>query len=174
MSGAKHLLRCSRLAVIAAVLGLVACVSDPPGPTYDALFAYCSAVGDIDAPDARYNGPKIPPAVPRALGIRRYGPAAHRLLWRCMGSEVYACSPMGNRACLEKADTDRDPSEAVVAYCQKRRNAPMIPVDVTGLATVYAWRCHRGAPRITGTFAEPDARGFLADIWREVPPKPAL
>jgi hypothetical protein len=42
---------------------------------------------------------------------------------------------------------------------------------VTGRATVFAWRCTDGNPEIVSQFAEPDAQGFLSDIWYEIAPE---
>jgi hypothetical protein len=45
----------------------VSAVSPTPGSgqlaTFTDPFAYCAAVGTVDAPDSRYTGPKVPEAV---------------------------------------------------------------------------------------------------------------
>ena len=78
----------------------------PPAPTaapapasYTDAFAYCAAVANIDAPDARYTGAKVPDnvvdglmtAMKMAAGADRAAFAA-RAQWRCMGGKVYGCN----------------------------------------------------------------------------------
>jgi hypothetical protein len=36
---------------------------------------------------------------------------------------------------------------------------------VTGRDTVYEWHCSGGMPEIVRQFAEPNERGFIADVW---------
>jgi hypothetical protein len=43
-----------------------------------------------------------------------------------------------------------------------------IPAYVTGRATVYQWQCREGPPEIIRQLVEPDARGFLSNIWYEI------
>jgi hypothetical protein len=51
----------------------ISAVSSPPGSsqpaTFSNPFAYCTALGTIDAPDSRYSGPKVPEAV--AQGVKK-------------------------------------------------------------------------------------------------------
>ncbi|MER3445858.1 MAG: hypothetical protein C4291_03035 [Candidatus Dadabacteria bacterium] len=41
---------------------------------------------------------------------------------------------------------------------------------VTGHETVYEWRCNNGMPEIVRESTQPDARGFLSNIWYEISP----
>jgi hypothetical protein len=143
-------------------------------------FAYCAAVGTIDAPDDRYDGPRMPDAVARGLkdaaGMAPDAPdelLAESSIWRCMGGKVYACTVGANLPCSEKADTSREPSQAVVDFCRQNAGVDVIPMVVTGRATVFEWRCEGSTPAIVRQFTHPDAEGYLSGIWYEIAPAPA-
>jgi hypothetical protein len=138
-------------------------------------FAYCAAVGTVDAPDARYAGPTMPDTVAKglraALGMPESAPLEffrHHSIWRCMAGKVYTCTFGANLPCGEKADTSRSPTPAMTTFCRENPGSAAIPMVVTGHATVYAWRCAGGAPAIERQFTTPDAQGFLAIIWHEI------
>jgi hypothetical protein len=142
---------------------------------YTDPFAYCAAVGTVDAPDARYTGPKTPEAIVRGLMKAMDLPAdapseplARLTTWRCMSGKVYACNFGANIPCQEKADTSRAPSAAMNDFCKANPASDFIPVAVTGRATVYAWRCANGAPAIEKELTKPDTQGFLTMFWYEV------
>ena len=140
-------------------------------------FAYCAAIETIDAPDARYTGPALPEAVARglqaALGLAAGAPGEPlpgNWTWRCMDGDVYACTVGANLPCAEKADTRTEPSAAVSEFCRQNPGAEVIPMAVTGRATVFEWRCADGRPTIVRQFAQPDAAGYLANIWYPIEP----
>jgi hypothetical protein len=142
-------------------------------------FAYCAAVGTIDAPDARYSGPKVPKAVAqglrKALGVSTAAPLEpflHNTFWRCMNGVVYACTVGANLPCQERADTSRKPTESMTNFCHNNPQAEVIPAVVTGRATAYEWRCAKGRPEAVRQFVQPDARGFLSNIWYVISPSP--
>src|ERR671918_1505994 len=75
------------------ILAFIACTSPPASQvttpptaspaegsgqpaTFTDPFAYCAAVGTIDAPDSRYTGPNVPEAVARGLMKAFSAPAA--------------------------------------------------------------------------------------------------
>lgn len=146
--------------------------------TYTDPFAYCAAVGTIDQPDSRYTGEPVPEAI--AEGLRAafgLGPD-HPLVpfqrgthWRCMEGRVYACTVGANLPCMEKAETSRQPSQPMVAFCQANPDADVIPAVVTGRATIYQWHCRAGQPEILRQVNSPDARGFLSKFWYEIKPQ---
>lgn len=154
---------------------LVGVVQEPPGVTASDPFAYCKAVGTIDAPGGGYVGPKVPREVARGLQGAFQVPAGAPLqpflensFWRCMDSKVYACSVGANLPCMAKANTSREPTEAIVKFCAANREVAGIPMVVTGRATVYAWQCAGGQPAILRESVKPDKRGFLSNIWYEI------
>jgi hypothetical protein len=178
--------RATRLAgaVLAAAAALVLAVQGPleagvavTEGQFDDPFAYCAAVGTIDAPDARYTGPALPETVARGLQAA-VGPSAGasgepppgNWIWRCMAGEVYACTFGANLPCAEKADTRTEPPAGVTEFCRANPGAEVIPMAVTGRATVFEWRCADEGPDIVRQFAEPDAAGFLAHIWYPIEP----
>jgi hypothetical protein len=169
--------RPTEAAAVATVL-LAATLAAPGGAAeqlFDDPFAYCAAVGTIDAPDARYAGPSVPDAIARglqtALGMpdgTPPEPLREHSIWRCMAGKVYACTFGANLPCQKKADTSRSPTSAMTAFCRDESDADAIPMVVTGRATVYAWRCEQGAPAILRQITRPDASGYLANVWYEI------
>lgn len=137
-------------------------------------FAYCAAVGTIDAPDARYTGDKLPESL--VQGMIRKGivtadapPAIQQnAAWRCMQGHVWVCHFGANLPCHEHADTSRAPTAGMTAYCAANPSDDSIPAVVTGRATVYAWGC-TGGNAIAGTESfRVDPQGYLADFWYEL------
>jgi hypothetical protein len=146
--------------------------------TFTDPFAYCAALGTIDAPDSRYTGPKVPEVVAQGLKKAFGAPAdaplepfLHNTFWRCMGGQVYACTVGANLPCQERADTSRRPTEGMTNFCQDHPHAEVIPAVATGRATVYEWKCANGEPAIVRQVAQPDAQGFLSHIWYAINPR---
>ncbi|MGH6900421.1 MAG: hypothetical protein ACREJ5_28385 [Geminicoccaceae bacterium] len=158
--------------MIAALAGTIAAPGTAAEQRFDDPFAYCAAVGTIDAPDARYAGPGMPDAIAQglrtALGMPEDAPLRAHSTWRCMAGKVYACTVGANLPCQEQADTSRSPTPAMTTFCRENPGSDFIPMVVTGRATVYAWRCEHDAPAIERQITRPDARGYLADIWYEI------
>jgi hypothetical protein len=155
--------------------------SPAPGSGQQATFsdplAYCAALGTIDAPDSRYTGPKVPAVVAQGLKKAFSAPAdaplepfMHNTFWRCMGGQVYACTVGANLPCQERADTSRRPTPGMTDFCRDNSHVEVIPAFVTGRATVYEWKCTNGVPEVVRQFAQPDARGFLSNIWYAISP----
>ena len=59
--------------------------------------------------------------------------------------------------------------DPVAEFCREHPDSDVIPMVVTGRETVYEWRCASGAPVIVRQVTTPDARGFLSNIWYEIP-----
>lgn len=140
-------------------------------------FAYCAEVGAVDAPDARYTGPEAPEAI--INGLRKVletpddapmEPFVAGTFWRCMDGKVWACFVGANLPCTTKADTSRTPTPDVADFCKANPTSDFIPAYITGRATVYEWRCTSAAPEIVKQLVEPDAQGFLSNIWYELSP----
>ena len=148
--------------------------ASPEQPLYDDPFAYCAAVGTIDAPDARYNGPEMPDSVVQAM-IRQGivsadAPAEFQqsAVWRCMDGQVWACHFGANLPCLEKADTSKIPTSEMQEFCEANPSADVIPAAVTGRATVYEWNCNAGKPEVVQQVFQVDPQGYLANFWYEL------
>jgi hypothetical protein len=155
---------------------LLAACSPQAAASFSDAFAYCAAVGTIDAPDSRYTGPRMPEAV--AQGLRAASGAApdapmelftDNAFWRCADGKVLACTVGANLPCTEKASSDQTPTQEMKDFCQANASAEVIPAAVTGRATVYEWRCASGAPEVVRQVVEVDAQGFLKDIWYQIP-----
>jgi len=138
-------------------------------------FTYCSTVGNLDVPDARWMGPKVPDAVLtgliKAANISPNMPRdqlANSSFWRCMNGKVYACTVGANLPCQEKADTNKTPGAALNDFCKANPASTLVPAVVTGRATVYEWKCVSGKPEVARELFKPDARGFIADFWYEI------
>ncbi len=177
-----------------ALLGLAACSLTSPGsqpvaPSPSAAgqmavtltatpvvltdpFAYCATVMNIDAPDERYSGPRMPDAIVKGL-MKASGGASESPLdvfaqgsfWRCMDGAVYACFIGANLPCDAKANTSREPTAAETEYCQANPNGDFIPASVTGHDTIYGWSCQDGKPAAGEQVWQVDGRGFIAEIW---------
>ncbi|MCZ2079914.1 MAG: hypothetical protein LC130_33515 [Bryobacterales bacterium] len=145
--------------------------------TFSDPFAYCAAVGTVDAPDARYSGPEMPDSILQGMiGLDLVSADApssfqQNAVWRCMDNQVWVCTFGANLPCLEKADTSQTPTQAMTDYCKENPTAEGIPAYVTGRATVYNWDCKDGQAVAGEQVFTPDAQGFLSDFWYELTPK---
>ena len=158
--------------LLLVVIALAGCAGQAAADkTYTDPFAYCAAVGTIDAPGATYAGDKVPDSVANALLKALGSPGIPTDMiqngssWRCMDGKVYGCFVGANLPCGEKADTGKTPTEEMKDFCAQNSNSDVIPAVVTGRATVYEWRCTNGAPAVVKQVAQPDKRGFLSNIW---------
>jgi putative hemolysin len=140
-------------------------------------FAYCAAVGTIDAPDQRYDGPPMPDSIVQAM-IRQDIVSAdapldfqQHAVWRCLNNSVWVCHFGANLPCEEKADTSQVPNQGMEEYCTENPTAEVIPAFATGRATVYEWACQDGKPQVVKQVLTADPRGFLADFWYELTPE---
>ena len=150
------------------------------GTTYTDPFAYCAAVGTVDAPDARYVGPPVPDAIARGLravtGAAPDTPLdrfANGSFWRCMEGQVYACWVGANLPCWDKANTSQTPTVDMTNYCQANANADVLPGFVTHSSTVYEWSYQNGVATPGRQHTQVDARGFPANIWYALSPQGA-
>lgn len=144
--------------------------------TYDDPFAYCAAVGTVDAPDERFAGEELPLVI--VEGIR----AAHNAedvdlevfqrgtVWRCLDGKVMACNVGANLPCLGKADESQEPSQPMIDFCSENPGVDYIPAVVTGRETVFNWRCDDTKPVIVDQYTEVDSQGFLEFVWHELTP----
>ena len=143
---------------------------------YSDPFAYCAAVGTMDAPGATYSGPQAPKSVAQGLQKALKAPDTplsvlqNGLSWRCMDGNVYACFVGANLPCDAKANADRSPTEAEIGFCEQNPTSDFIPAVVTGRETIFEWRCRNGAPEIVRQVFQPDAQGFLSDFWYQISP----
>ncbi|GAA5442463.1 hypothetical protein Misp06_00637 [Microbulbifer sp. NBRC 101763] len=134
--------------------------------------AYCRVVVNADNPEEPYIGPAKPQMVLTgiylAAGISAGAPrdwVAGGTFWRCMDGGVYACFIGANLPCKEKANTSKEPSEAITAYCKSNPASKSIPAVVTGRVTIYEWHCENSVPEITRQALQVDKRGFIANYW---------
>ena len=143
---------------------------------YNDAFAYCAAIGTIDAPDERYTGPQTPDEIVQgvmaAAGISEDAPLetiSAGTNWRCMDSQVWACNVGANLPCGSKADTSDVPTEGMFAFCQENLNSDFIPAYATGRQTIYQWHCVNDTPEVIKQVFEVDAQGYQVDFWYEIP-----
>jgi hypothetical protein len=87
-----------------------------------------------------------------------------------MDGKVYACNVGANLPCQAKADQSRQPTPAMIDYCEENAGSDFIPAVVTGRTTVYNWRCDDMEPAIAERYTEVDSRGFLEFVWYELTP----
>ncbi|MCD6291411.1 MAG: DUF333 domain-containing protein [Anaerolineae bacterium] len=143
--------------------------------SYDDPFAYCQAIGTIDAPDERYTGPTPPPAILKAIrkaaGIAKDAPddwVAQGTVWRCMDGQVWGCFRGANIPCTAKVSLDKAPTGEMKTYCKEHANAQTIPESVTGHETAYEWRCNGETPEPVKQVRHPDKQGFISEFWFEL------
>jgi hypothetical protein len=174
--------------LLAALMALSACSTSAGATTaptevqaqqtYSDPFAYCAAVGQIDAPDVRYSGPKMSDALFKdyltaaKLDVNGDYPETFKqmTIWRCMNSKVYACNFGANIPCDSKANTDQTPTQAIMDYCTQNQNSDFIPMSVTGHNVIYNWHCVNGAPSILNQIDTVDAAGYQSSFWVELQP----
>jgi hypothetical protein len=145
----------------------------PVQQTYSDPFAYCAAVGTVDAPDARYIGEPVPASVidgyKTAAGLEASTEPLDMLqkttTWRCMNGQVYACNIGANLPCSSKANVDKTPTLEMTDFCKANPGSDFIPMSVTGHETVYSWHCVKDAPEALEQVEQVDAAGYIADIW---------
>ncbi|MBN1135772.1 MAG: hypothetical protein JXM73_04260 [Anaerolineae bacterium] len=165
------------LALLLVVAGLARCGATATPASYADPFAYCAAVGIIDTPGADYTGPQVPESVAQGLQKALNAPDTPLDIlqagssWRCMDGDVYACFVGANLPCEAQANTDRTPTQEEIDFCQANPSSDFIPAVVTGRETVYEWRCRDGAPEIVKQVFQPDAQGFLSEIWYKLSPE---
>jgi hypothetical protein len=140
---------------------------------------YCKAVGTIDPPDGRYQGPAVADwmasalytpqeiAAQKAAGID----VARSIVWRCTRGSVFGCVQPNNLIC-GKANTDREPTNAMRDFCTAQPNASVIPLSVIGHENpmIFEWACHGKQPTITRQVFKVDAQGFPSDLWKQISP----
>ena len=141
-------------------------------------YPYCAAVGQIDAPDGRYTGPAITDALfadylkSAGLEAPTDNPDAFKqmTIWRCMDAHVYVCNFGANIPCDSKANTDKNPTQAMVEFCQQYPDESFIPMSVTGHNVIYSWHCVQDKPEILEQIDTVDAAGFGSNFWLRVEP----
>jgi hypothetical protein len=169
--------------ILLLTIGVLAGCGSTPGAaatttpaSYTDPFAYCAAVDTIDTPGPNYTGPKVPESVAKALQTALNAPDTpidvleNGSFWRCTDGSVYGCFVGANLPCKAKANTDRTPTQAEDEFCQQNPSSDFIPAVVTGRETVYEWRCTNGSPEIVQQLTQPDAQGYLSDIWYKLSP----
>jgi len=147
-------------------------------PFTDAV-AYCQGVGNVDAPDARYTGPKVPDWTVAGLYSKEELKAqkaakvdpARAVVWRCMGEKIWACV-QGNSPICGKANQEMKPTAAMREFCSGQPNAEVIPLSVIGHENpmIYDWTCKGKKPAIARQIFAVDARGFPVELWKEIAP----
>jgi hypothetical protein len=148
--------------------------------TYTDPFSYCAAVGTIDKPDASYTGVAVPDEIingfKKAASLQDSTEPMEMFkkttIWRCMDKQVYVCNFGANLTCDSKADTNKDPTQAILDYCTANSDAEFVPMNVTGHSTIYSWRCVKTTPTLLDQVAQVDAAGYLAQIWYAVSSNP--
>jgi hypothetical protein len=146
--------------------------------TFSDPFAYCAAVGQIDAPDGRYTGPIMSDALfssyLKAAGLDAgadYPDAFKKMtIWRCMDNKVYACNFGANIPCDSKADTSKTPTQAMLDYCKENPGVDFIPMYVTGHTVIYTWRCVKDTPEVLNQVDSVDAAGYQSNNWQALEP----
>jgi hypothetical protein len=149
------------------------------GTPFTDAAAFCQSVGDADAPDARYAGPAVPDWMVAALYSKEEIKAqkasaldpARAVVWRCMGGKVWGCV-QGNSPICGKANHEMRPTKPMREFCAGQPNAEVIPLAVVGHENpmIYDWICKGTMPAIARQIFTVDARGFPAELWKDIAP----
>jgi hypothetical protein len=167
----------SILLVVVSLTGACGTRQNSGQPKYADPFAYCSAIGTIDSPDARYTGPKMPDAILQGMIqqglVSADAPADFQknAVWRCMDSQVWVCNFGANIPCEDKADPSQTPTAAMQDFCKANPAAEFIPASVTGHTTVYEWKCSNGTAIVGRQVLHVDGRGYPSEFWHQLSPK---
>ena len=172
------------LAALSACSGVAQTATQTAAPSnqtdtavaYSDPYAYCAAVGQIDAPDGRYTGDKMDDALFKdyltAAGLKTdtdYPDSFKQAtVWRCMSGKVYACNFGANIPCDSKADTNKTPTQAMNDYCTQNPGSTFIPMSVTGHTTIYNWQCKDKTAEAASQAEEVDAAGYASSFWTEL------
>ena len=143
-------------------------------------FSYCASIGTIDQPDARYSGEAVPNSIIqgflKAAEIENSSEPSEMLpkstIWRCMDKSVYVCNFGANLPCDSKANTEKNPTQAMVDFCKENANSDFIPMAITGHTTIYSWHCVNDIPEAGEQIDQVDAAGYLSRIWYKLEPNP--
>ena len=88
--------------------------------------------------------------------------ALHGKIWACV---------QGNSPICGKANQEKTPTKAMREFCAGQPNAEVIPLSVIGHENpmIYDW-LQGQEPAIAQQIFTVDARGFPADLWKEIAP----
>ncbi len=88
---------------------------------------------------------------------------------RCVNGKILVCFVGANIPCTEKANSLKKPNASEVAFCKKHPEASTIPAYITGVGTLYAWRCENGKPVAGKQIFHADNYGFIREFWQVIP-----
>ena len=164
------------LVSMAELLGLQPARGEAGAASTDPV-AYCTSVGTIDAPDAKYEGPAVPDWMvakaypPEAIKAQKSAgmDPAKTIVWRCASGAVLMCV-QGNSPHCGKASTSKTSTKAMQEFCATTPNAEVIPLSVIGHENpmIYDWGCHGKQPVAKGQIFKVDAQGYPAELWQTV------
>ena len=156
-----------RVGLVAAI-GIGLCGFAPPPAAAASPAALCRKLGTSDRlrpiPDS------LVPAARRLFDLHE-APAAwirHATLFRCYDHHVLVCNLGANLPC-GKADTRRH-LPAADAWCAGHPGSDFIPFVVTGHGSIYRWHCSGTRAAASGPPRAVDARGFIANLWKQIDP----
>jgi hypothetical protein len=122
--------------------------------TYSDPVVYCAAVDTIDAPDASYTGPRVPPIIAAVLGASAKS-HSEQVHWRCARGVPLACLAAGGPVCDPLPTLDE-----MFEHCKSKPGPALIRVP-NG-----AWHCEGTRPIIPQDQEWPaDAMGFYPPAW---------
>jgi len=127
--------------------------------------ALCAGKGTVD--ETRPIPPSLAEAASRLFGGGDLEFIRKSTVYRCMNDRVWLCNYGANLVC-DKADTRRN-NPGVTRWCTEHPGSTDIPMAASGHGTIYSWACLGTKPRITGVLQKVDARGYIAENWKQLP-----
>ena len=153
---------------IAAAMAVLALLSLTSRGRCESPFEFCRQAGTDDT--LRSIPASLVPDLVRLFDQQAMpAPAVQRLAYyRCANHRVLVCSVGANLPC-GKADT-RQRIPEVDTWCAGHQGSDVIPLYVTGHATIYRWHCDGAQAKASETALGVDEQGFVAQYWKEAGP----
>jgi len=89
-----------------------------------------------------------------------------------MGFKILCCL-QGHASIVGKSNQDMAPTKSMREFCAGQPNAEVIPLSVIGHdhPMIYDWSCKGKKPVIARQIFTVDARGYPAELWKEIAPQ---
>jgi hypothetical protein len=155
-----RLRRAAPAAIMLAACSMVRAHAETPAAT-------CARLGTDDL--QRPIPATLVPAINAVFGTNMpVGVAVAATVFRCLDGRMLVCTTGANLPC-GPANTSRTPGTGANAWCRDHPDTAFIPAVATGHDTIFVWRCQDGAARVVRQVQTVDARGFIAQYWKELP-----
>lgn len=137
-------------------------------PLFSDPFSFCRWVDTIDWPVHQQPLGIYYAGDPSPFG----GQPGEEVVWRCWAGKVLGCRVMASAGPCMKANTSREPSPELLAWCRANPwTSP--PLAVTGHNSIFRWECSGSNPIIAEQLipdSSIDGLGYFLGPWFEIRP----